>query len=172
MRQYSEEFKSSIIAKMLPPNSVQVSDLSRDTGVPKDTLYSWRIKHQRSNGVATAKQVSPGGLSSAEKFSIVMETASLNEVDLSEYCRRKGLYPEQISAWRDTCTQANASAPPKVDRAKLTKQAKQIKQLEAELRWKDKALAETAALLVLQKKVQEIWGDPEDGKSSYGSDGK
>ena len=178
MRQYSEEFKSSIIAKMLPPNNIPIPDLARDTGVPKDTLYSWRIKHQRSNRNATAKQVPSGELSSEEKFSIVMETASLNEVELSEYCRRRGLYSEQISAWRDTCTQANASVlsnasvPSKVDRAKLTTQAKQIKQLEAELRRKDKALAETAALLVLQKKVQEIWGEPEDEKSSYGSAGK
>jgi hypothetical protein len=95
-----------------------------------------------------------------------METASLNEVELSEYCRGKGLYPAQISAWRDTCTQANASLSAKVDRARLTTQAKQIKQLEAELRRKDKALAEAAALLVLQKKVRAIWEEPEDGKSS------
>lgn len=166
MKQYSEEFKSSIIAKMLPPNSIPVPDLARDTGIPKDTLYTWRIKHQRLNGNATAKQMPSGSLSSSEKFSVVMETASLNEVELSEYCRRKGLYPEQISAWRETCTQANASLSPKVDRARLTTQTKQIKQLEAELRRKDKALAEAAALLVLQKKVRAIWEEPEDGKSS------
>jgi transposase-like protein len=166
MKQYSEEFKSSIITKMLPPNSIPVPDLARDTGIPKDTLYAWRTKQQRSNGNASAKQVPCGDLSSAEKFSVVMETASLNEVELSEYCRGKGLYPAQISAWRDTCTQANASLSAKVDRARLTTQAKQIKQLEAELRRKDKALAEAAALLVLQKKVRAIWEEPEDGKSS------
>jgi len=169
MRHYSEEFKSSIIAKMLPPNNIPVPDLARDTGIPKDTLYSWRIKHQGSPG---AKQTPSGELSSAEKFSVVVETASLNEVELSEYCRRKGLYPEQISAWRDTCLQANATVSPKVDRAQLSAQTKQIKQLETELRRKDKALAETAALLVLQKKVQAIWGEPEDEKSSSGSDRK
>jgi len=114
-------------------------------------------------------KVSSDSLSSAEKFSIVMETASLNEVDLSEYCRRKGLYPEQISAWRETCMQANTTATTKVDRAKMTKQVKQIKQLEAELRRKDKALAEAAALLVLQKKVRAIWEDSEDEKSIFGS---
>jgi transposase-like protein len=169
MKQYSEEFKSSIIAKMLPPNSIPVPDLARDTGVPKDTLYTWRIKYQRSNGNATAKQVPSGGLSSAEKFSIVMETASLNEVELSEYCRRKGLYPEQISAWRDTCLQANALASAKVDREKLTTQAKQIKQLQSELHRKEKALAETAALLVLQKKVHILLEAPEDAKSTFRS---
>lgn len=115
------------------------------------------------------KKVPSDSLSSAEKFSVVMETASLNEVELSEYCRRKGLYPEQINAWRETCMQANTSVSPKVDRARLTTQSKQIKQLEAELRRKDKALAEAAALLVLQKKVRAIWEETEDAKSIFGS---
>ena len=167
MKQYSDEFKSSIIAKMLPPNSVPVPDLARDTGVPKDTLYSWRIKHRRSNGNTAMKKSSSGSLSSAEKFAIVMETASLNEAELSEYCRRKGLYPEQISAWQEACEHANTAT--KTDRAKVTKQTKQIKRLESELRRKDKALAEAAALLVLQKKVQAIWEDSEDEKSIFGS---
>lgn len=173
MRHYSEAFKSSIIAKMLPPNNIPVPDLARDTGIPKDTLYAWRIQHRRASGQTLVKQQAPSGeLSSAEKFSVVVETASLNEVELSEYCRRKGLYPEQISTWRESCLQANAAVSPKVDRAALSAQTKQIKQLEAELRRKDKALAETAALLVLQKKVQAIWGEPEDEKSNSGRDRK
>ncbi len=171
MKQYPEEFKSSIIAKLLSPNSVPVPELARDTGIPKDTLYCWRAKHQRSNGNSGAKPA-PGNLGSAEKFSIVMETASLNEVELSEYCRRKGLYPEQIGAWRDTCMRANTAASPKVDRARLSQQAKQIRQLEVELRRKEKALAEAAALLVLQKKVRAIWEESEDAKSTFGSAGK
>jgi transposase-like protein len=170
--QYSEKFKASIIAKMLPPNNVDVPLLARETEIPKDTLYAWRIKHRKSLGDAPTPQVASGELSSEEKFAVVVESASLNEVELSEYCRRKGLYPEQIHAWRKTCMQANASVTPKVDRTQLRTQAKQIKQLEAELRRKDKALAETAALLVLQKKVRTIWGEPEDAKSSYGSDEK
>ena len=75
MKQYSEEFKTNIIAKMLPPNNVGVPELARETGIPKDTLYTWRIKHLKSNGDATAKQVPSGGLSSEEKFAVVMETA-------------------------------------------------------------------------------------------------
>lgn len=115
------------------------------------------------------KKASSDSLSSAEKFSIVMETASFNAAELSEYCRRKGLYPEQINVWRATCEQANSTATNKVDRAKVAKQTKQIKRLEAELRRKEKALAEAAALLVLQKKVQAIWEDSEDEKSIFGS---
>jgi transposase len=171
MRHYSEAFKSNMIAKMLPPNNIPVPDLARDTGIPKDTLYAWRLKHQRSpDNIPATPQAPSGELSSAQKFAVVLETASLNEVELSAYCRRKGLYPEQISAWRESCLQANAAVSPKVERAQLSAQTRQIKQLEAELRRKDKALAETAALLVLQKKVQAIWGEPEDEKSHSGSD--
>ena len=122
--------------------------------------------------LSAGPQVASGELSSEEKFAVVIESTSLNEIELSEYCRRKGLYPEQIQAWHKTCMQANASVAVKVDQTQVRAQAKQLKQLEAELRRKDKALAETAALLVLQKKVQAIWGEPEDEKSSYGSDKK
>jgi transposase-like protein len=172
MREYSKEFKASIIAKMLPPNNVSVPQLTQETGIPKDTLYTWRSKHRKSHGDTPAPMISSGELSSEEKFAVVIESASLNEVELSEYCRRKGMYPEQIQAWRKTCLQANAATTPKVDLTQVRAQSRQIKQLEAELRRKDKALAETAALLVLQKKVQAIWGEPEDEKSSYGSDKK
>jgi len=164
--QYSEEFKASIIAKMLPPNDVPVPQLVRETGIPKDTLYTWRSKHRKLLGSSAGQAQASGEPSSEEKFAVVIETASLNEVELSEYCRRKGLYPAQISAWTNACTQANASQTPKLDRTQLKAQVKHIKQLEAELRRKDKALAEAAALLVLQKKVRALWGEPEDGKSS------
>jgi transposase len=156
---------------MLPPNNVPVPQLVRETGIPKDTLYTWRGKHRKA-GDATLQPQASGELRSEEKFAVVVETASLNEVELSEYCRRKGLYPQQISAWRDTCEQAHAPAATQVGREKLRKQTKAIKQLEAELRRKEKALAEAAALLVLQKKVQALWEDPEDGRSGSGSAGK
>lgn len=172
MSQYSEEFKASIIAKMLPPNNVGVPQLVRETGIPKDTLYTWRSKHRKALGHTTALPLASGELSSEEKFAVVLESASLNEVELGEYCRRKGLYPQQISAWKNACLRANAAPEARVDRTQLKAQSKHIKQLEAELRRKEKALAEAAALLVLQKKVQALWEDPEDGKSTSGSAGK
>ena len=172
MTQYSEEFKASIIAKMLPPNNVPVPHLVRETGIPKDTLYTWRSKHRLAGGAAPVQPPAPGELSSEAKFAVVIESASLNEVELGEYGRRKGLYPEQISAWRNACLQANTSQAQKIDRTKRKVQAKHIKQLEAELRRKEKALAEAATLLVLQKKVQALWEDPEDGTSGSWSAGK
>ena len=166
MTQYSKEFKHSIIARMLPPNNVPVPQLVRETGLPKDTLYCWRSKHRKALEGDEAQPPAAGELSSEEKFAVVIETASLNEVELGEYCRRRGLYPEQVSAWRNSCMQANGARPAPGDRARMKDQAKRIKTLESELNRKEKALAEAAALLVLRKKTRALWEDLEDGKSS------
>ncbi len=166
MTQYSKEFKNSIIARMLPPNNVPVPQLVRETGLPKDTLYCWRSKHRKALKGDGAPPPAAGELSSEEKFAVVIETASLNEVELGEYCRRRGLYPEQISAWKNACMRANGARPTPGDQARVKDQAKHIKTLESELNRKEKALAEAAALLVLRKKAQALWEDLEDGKSS------
>lgn len=162
MKQYAEEFKDSVIARMLPPNNEGIPELAMETGIPKDTLYSWRIKHRKTKVDKVAETERTGGLSSEEIYSIVVETASMNENELSAYCRRKGLYAEQIEVWRKHCQQANAVGSARADRGLIGKQAQRIKSLESELRRKDKALAETAALLVLKKKVREILAGPED----------
>ena len=170
MTYYSKEFKENVISKMLPPHNMDIAQIVQETGVPRNTLYTWRSKlGNKLQSDTRASQSTSRQLSSEEKFTAVIESASLNEVELSEYCRRKGLYPEQIQAWSKTCMQANAAVVNKADKTRIKKQARQLRQLESELRRKDKALAETAALLVLQKKVQAIWGDPEDEKLSYGS---
>lgn len=164
MKYYSQEHKQSVIAKMMPPDNRRVSELANETGISEQTLYNWR-KHAREEG-----QVVPGDgknserWSSADKFAVVLETAAMNEAELSEYCRSKGLYPEQVAEWKTSCMQANASAQEvaKVNREQAKQDKKRIKKLESELRRKEKALAETAALLVLQKKAQALWGESED----------
>lgn len=164
MRHYSDEFKASIIGKMLPPNSVSVPELANETGVPRDTLYSWRLKSRKRPSAGLPTRQNGGKLSSEDKFNIVVETASMSEAELSAYCRRKGLYPEQITGWRKLCQQATKPQSSKADRQRIRRQASEIKQLQKELRRKEKALAEAAALLVLKKKAHQIWGDPEGEK--------
>ena len=170
MTVYSAEIKANIIARMLPPNNADVPDLAKETQIPKDTLYCWRSK-ARKNAEGAAVVATPAGeLGSEEKFAMVVETAALNETELSEYCRRQGLYAQQLEAWRTSCRQANTAVSAKADRAKVREHKLQIKTLERELRHKEKALAEAAALLVLQKKVRAIWMEPEDEKSIWSND--
>jgi len=152
LRTYSAELKGSLVAKMLPPHNVGVPQLVRETGIPRDTLYGWR-RQATGQGAAAATPATPAGSWSSEaKFAAVVETASLNELELGEYCRHKGLFPKQIGVWRETCRQANAALPTKAERAQQRAEREQVQYLTRELQRKDRALAEAAALLVLQKK--------------------
>lgn len=162
MKQYPDEFKASIITKLLAPNNADIPALAIESGIPRDTLYSWRIKHRRRDQQVKAQQTDDRSkINSSEKYDIVIETAHLNQAELNAYCRSKGLYPEQIDAWRTQCRQANANLSPQADRKKFNEQSKEIHKLKSELNRKEKALAEAATLLILKKKAHQIWGDAE-----------
>jgi transposase len=167
LKTYSSEFKESILAKMLPPNNVSVPQLVRDTGIPRDTLYGWRRQAVGRGQLLATSTNALETLASEEKFAVVMETATLNELELGEYCRRKGLFAEQIATWRETCRQANAPLASKAERAERRAERAKIQRLNLEVLRKDKALAEAAALLVLQKKVRALWEEPEDALSPW-----
>jgi len=161
---YSPERKEAVLRKMMPPHNRPIKQLAQEEGISEATLFNWR-KQAREKGLLLPDGDSgPEGWSARDKFAAVLETASLNETELAEYCRTKGIYPEQLSQWHKACEQANDWDRENDRRLKKEKKAdlKRIRKLKKELRRKEKALAETAALLVLQKKAQAIWGDPED----------
>ncbi len=168
MTRYSDEFKESVIQKMMPPNNMPVSQLVRDTGISDVTLYTWRKKAVSKGVPVPGDGKNPDQWTPENKLAVIIETAVLNEAEMAEYCRKKGLFAEQIQQWKAAFIDGASSQPgsqPKQRRAlsdEQKKDKKTIKRLERELNRKDKALAETAALLVLTKKAQEIWGAPED----------
>ncbi len=164
MRQYSEEFREQSVRKMMPPSAMSVAQVSRETGVSEQTLYNWRNRFRHEGKAVPADPSNPENWNGENKLAVVIESAALNEEELAEYCRRKGLYVEQIARWREAAiagaeTQRPLSA---AERRELQQDRKKIRKLEKELRRKEKALAEAAALLVLQKKAQAIWGESED----------
>ena len=89
---------------------------------------------------------------------VIIETAPLSELELGEYCRKKGIYTHDIQMWKDEIIQnlSGQKAGNLEDKKQAKKDKDRIKSLEKELRRKDKALAETAALLVLRKKLQAL----------------
>lgn len=161
---YSPERKEAILKKMLPPHSKTVPEIAKEEGISQQTLYIWRNQARAEGRLLPDGDSTPEGWTSRDKFAAVLETAAMNEAELAEYCRQRGLYPEQIKAWRRACEQANdweeAHARQTKEEVRALKQKQ--KELERENRRKEKALAEAAALLVLKKKVSEIWGDNED----------
>lgn len=161
---YSEAFKEQAVSKMMPPNAQSVAEVSRLTGVSEPTLYNWRNQYRDKGTAVPADSANPESWSGENKLAVVIETAALNETELAEYCRRKGLYAEQIARWREAAISGASTQRPlsASERQDLQREKKKSKQLEKELRRKDKALAEAAALLILAKKAQAIWGERED----------
>lgn len=159
MNEYSEAFKSNMVRKMLPPGAVSAYALAAETGLNQPTLSRW-LKEARSVGVMDkpAKKWTP-----SEKLRVVVEASRLSDDKLGEFLRREGLHEAQVTEWR---TSAEASF---VDAGRSTRpstESKRIKELERELLRKDRALAEAAALLILQKKVAAIWGAKDDATSN------
>ena len=159
MRQYSAERKESVLNKLLPPHNKTYLELSREEGIPAPTIYTW-IKKRKQVGLMSSKPVKISVLWSVEaRFSAIVETATMNETELGEYCREKGLYPEQLKCWKNEfiagLTEKSTYYQQEKSQGKGDK--KRISQLEKELRRKEKALAEAAALLILGKKLQAFY---------------
>ena len=163
---YSLERKAAVLAKMLPPNNMPLGRLAREEGISVVTLVKWRAEARAKGQFLPDAKAGPEGWTSDDKLAAVIETGSLNEAAPGEYCRRRGIYPDQLNVWREACARANdweRAASSRI--ARETKDdKKRIQQLERELTRKEKALAEAAALMILRKKVDAIWGrkDGED----------
>ena len=161
---YPRERKEAVLKKMLPPNNKPIAEISKEEGICEGTLYNWRKSARAEGRLLPDGDSTPVGWCAADKFAAVVETVSMNEAELSSYCRERGLYAEQITEWREACEQANDWDRTQTKRLKDIRKAdeKRIKELERDLKRKENALAETAALLVLRKKAQAIWGDREE----------
>ncbi len=160
---YPKERKEAILKKMIPPNNRSIAGLAKVECISEGTLYNWRNESRKKGILLPDGNSSPEGWTTRDKFAAVVESMVLNEVQLGEYCRKKGIYPEQIKSWRTACEQANDwdNAQNKRFKKQQQEDRQRFKALERELIRKEKALAETAALLVLQKKARAIWGDKE-----------
>ena len=160
---YPSELKEKMIGRMMPPENATVASLSKEHGVTESALYTWRRKALEAGVAAPGDGRNAEVWTSKAKFGVVLETAPLAVAELAEYCRAKGLYPEQVKAWRSACEGAMDSSRVATNALALARKndQKRIRALENELQRKESALAETAALLVLRKKASAIWGREE-----------
>lgn len=170
---YSDMFKRKMVQKMSAPNAISASELSKQVDVPQATLSQWlrlagiqsaycwpnNTDNVQMRHVMADKR--PNDWSPEEKLQVVLEAASLSDGQLGDFLRRKGLHETHLQQWRLQMLQG-LGKPTKIKSKTSGADAKRVRQLEKELRRKDKALAETAALLVLKKKAQQIWGDEDD----------
>ena len=160
---YSNKFKERVLAKMLAPGAVGVPQLAKDVGVCAGTLYRWR--HDRLHGVLV-KDDSPddtpkkrSALTALDTLRLVLEANELDDLERGAFLRREGLHQADLDQWQAAIETALA---PGAAKKAVSGDKKRVVSLEKELRRKDKALAEAAALLVLRKKAQALLGDEDD----------
>ncbi len=174
---YSDSFKLKMVQRMMGPHALSATELSRQVGIPQPTLSTW-LRESRS--LVPMKQPapdkpdvkSPRQWSAEEKLRVVLAAASVSGEDFGAFLRREGLHESDLLQWRAVVLAAARAA---LDLSKpknppgAAAGARKVKELEREIRRKDKALAEVTALLVLSKKVTEIWGagdDSTEGKTA------
>jgi transposase-like protein len=155
MARYSRAFKARAVARLLPPESAALEDVSQALGVRADTLSRWR---------AEALSDSRDRLwTGPARLEAVIHTASLDEAGRSAWCRENGVYPQELEQWRARASESLADPSSASESSKAERKSRQdIRKLQRDLARKDKALAETAALLVLSKKLEAIFHESGD----------
>jgi transposase len=161
---YSEEFKKAAIQKVLARGPRSVEQIAREVGASSDSVYAWLRKSAKASGMKKPDR-RPQDWSAAEKLKAVIEHEGLAPEKRGEFLRREGLHSDHVESWKKSM---EAGLEPErrrlsaEERAERAAERKKIEELERELRRKDKALAETTALLVLKKKADLIWGTGEN----------
>lgn len=164
---YSQEFKTQAVEKALNrTEGTGIKQIADSLGVGYSTLERWIVQARNQPfelatepmPIKTPSQKRPQDWSREQRLNLIIACGSLDEPSISALCRENGLYPHHLKQWKaDLVSQ---QTPKNQSAIKTLRQ--ENKALKKELNRKDKALAETAALLVLQKKVNAIWGNDAD----------
>ncbi len=172
---YSTAFKAKMVQKMLGGRSA--NSLAQETGMHQPTLSKWlrdassvqAVKRRRQDETAKTEGRRPDDWSAQEKLNAVLEAKRLSGSELGEFLRGRGLHEDQLRQWQEAVEAAALESLRGRKSAGKSPEAKRVKELERELKRKEKALAEAAALLVLRKKLDALWGD-EDASTEPKSD--
>jgi len=129
---------------------VVAEDLNMSLGTLRNWMKAERDRLQTKDGLQSKR---PQDWSLTDRLQILMESHSLDEESLNAFCREKGIFRHHLEQWQAAFTAASAAD----NRSQLRALKDTNKALKRELNRKEKALAEAAALLVLQKKYQALW---------------
>jgi len=162
---HSPEFKEQALAKARDRGSRTLEAVAQEINISLGTLKG-RLKSPRLAGAGQAGALQlPSDLaaarwSAAQRLQALCSTHGVTGPALAAWCREKGLFEHQLQQWQFSFCAAGA-AP---SEASVRQSQTQLRELQAknaalqrDLSRKDRALAETAALLVLQKKVPGRW---------------
>jgi hypothetical protein len=156
-----------MVQRMVGPNALTATQLAKDVDVPQPTLSKWLREAHRAQ--MTKKKNAPerpapsGQARTAEdKMRLVLAAEQLGPDERGAFLRREGVHEGELEVWRAAMVQVLGGRVPQSNAPRPADQ-RRIRELEKELGRKDRALAETAALLVLAKNAESLWGDVDDG---------
>jgi putative transposase len=161
----SQEFKVQSVEKALSRRPDQtLKNIADNLGVGYSTLQKW-IRLAKNNKLEKPEKTmstekSPQDWDKTQRFEAIIHCHGLNDEQISSYCRKNGIYPHHLQAWKTEFLSDNQGSE-SLSRQEHKKLKQENKRLQKELNRKDRALSETAALLVLSKKCQAIWGEKE-----------
>ena len=151
MARYGQAFKSKTVGRLRAPESAAPEVVAREAGIGVGTLERWQ--GEVATGSARGRT-----LSAAARLEAVITTAAMNETGKSAWCREHGVYMAELEQWVASATAALGDPARAAPGARTKPQdGLRIRELERDLRRKDRALSETLALLVLSKKVAAIF---------------
>ena len=160
MPTYSAKQKESIILKLLKPGGPSALALSQEIGISQTSLSRWLRDYKNKKDISMAKR--PLDWTGDERFQAVMKTCTMSVDEIGVFVRKSGITRQQLQEWKNDCIQAMGGRPGRKPDTEKRDLKREVKELKRDINRKDKALAETTALLVLKKKAQAIWGDDED----------
>jgi len=169
---FTQSFKIQAVEKALSRSEhTSLLEVAKTLGVGHSTLSKWIVKSrnnefdEQTNELIRsdmAKDKRPQDWSLEERFNMVLKCNSLDNEAVSSLCRERGIYPHHLEQWKLDFVKGSTADSSAKDVSQMKILKTENKNLKKELNRKEKALAETAALLVLQKKVNDIWGTDED----------
>lgn len=159
---YSIQVKEAVLQKVLQGNKSH-HEIAMEYGVGRSTLGNWLRQYKRNGAIELkSKEKRPRDWTSEERLTALMTTGSMSPEECASWCRKKGIFPHHLEQWKKDAISGMSNTADKQQREKEQQYKKEISSLKRDLSRKEKALAETAALLVLKKKAQAIWGGPEE----------
>ena len=157
---YSEAFIEQALVKVYSRGDRTIRSVAQDLNVNHHTLKYWMKKKAiTKSDVSAAREKRPQDWTAAEQFAALQETHGLSGETLQAWCRERGIFVHHLTTWKAAFC-AEVKEPATGVREVRTLKDENVK-LKRELVRKDKALAEAAALLILQKKFRALWEDEE-----------
>ena len=157
---YSTAFIEQALVKVYSRGNRSIMSVANDLNIKHHTLRYWmKKKSMMPNGAQTVKEKRPTDWTLEEQLTALQESHDLTGEALQAWCRERGLFPHNLTSWKAAFCTGSKETTPKPGEIKSLKD-ENVK-LKRELVRKEKALAEAAALLVLQKKFQALWEDAE-----------